>query len=124
MNMPEHYTSVMPYFIVSNAEDFIAFISAVFDAEKKLIVSNDDGTIVHGEYSINGGTIMFGQAGGEWKTHPNGVFVVTDDVDGTHSRALSNGASEIQEPGDRGYGRASGFLDKWDNQWWLNTPEE
>ena len=122
MNIPEHYSPVMPYIIVGDAERFIEFIKAVFDAEEELRVDTDDGSVMHCEYSINGGTIMFGQSGGEWKPFPCGMFVVVDDVDGLYGKALANGANAIQEPGDRGYGRAAGFMDEWGNQWWLNDP--
>ncbi len=124
MNVPKHYSPVMPYIVLSNADDFIKFITEVFDAKEILRVPSDDGSVMHAEYSINGGTVMFGQAGGEWKAFQCGMFVVTENVDELHKRGLANGATEIQEPGDRGYGRASGFQDPFGNQWWLNTPSE
>jgi PhnB protein len=123
MTIPAHYSPVMPYIIASDAEALIKFLVNVFDAEEKLRVNSDDGSVMHCEYSINGGTIMFGQSGGEWKPFTCGVFVLVDDVDAIYEKGLANGASTIQEPGDRGYGRAAGFLDPWGNQWWVNTPE-
>jgi uncharacterized glyoxalase superfamily protein PhnB len=122
MNMPEHYSPVMPYIISPDAAAFIKFITNVFGAEEKLRVNSDDGSVMHCEYSINGGTIMFGQAGGEWKAFPCGMFVVVKDVDGLYQKGIDNGATALQEPGDRGYGRAAGFSDPWGNQWWLNDP--
>jgi uncharacterized glyoxalase superfamily protein PhnB len=124
MTVPAHYSPVMPYIIASDAEAFIEFITEVFGAEEKLRVNTEDGSVMHCEYSINGGTIMFGQSGGEWKPFPCGMFVVVNDVDGLYEKALANGATGIQEPGERGYGRAAGFMDKWGNQWWLNRPED
>ena len=121
--IPEHYSPVMPYLVVSDAVAFIDFIDRVFGAEEKLRVDMEDGSMMHGEYSINGGTIMFGQAGGEWKPFPCGMFVVVKDVDGLYERGLANGAIGNQEPGHRGYGLAAGFIDPWGNQWWLNDPE-
>lgn len=123
MNVPAHYSPVMPYFVVPDGEAFIEFLKTVFDAEEKLAVRHEDGSLIHAEYSINGGTVMFGQAGGEWKTYTCGVFVVTDKVDELYERGLSSGGTSNQAPGDYGYGRAAGFLDKWGNQWWLNSPE-
>lgn len=121
---PEHYSPVMPYIVLpDDAQGFIDFITAIFGAEEKLRVDHEDGKLMHAEYSINGGTIMFGQSGGEWKSFPCGMFVVVDDVDGLYAKGLEKGATGNQEPGDRGYGRAAGFIDKWGNQWWLNTPE-
>lgn len=124
MNVPEHYSPVMPYFVVPNGNDFKDFIIAVFDAKEILTVPNEDGSVMHGEYSINGGTIMFGQASADWKSAPTGVFVVTDDVTGLYARGLENKATGNQEPNNYGYGQAAGFIDPWGNQWWLNSPED
>lgn len=123
MNVPEHYSPVMPYLVLTDAEAFIGFITKVFDANEMLRVNSEDGSVMHCEYSINGGTVMFGQAGGEWKPFPCGMFVVVEDVDGLYAKGLENGATKLQEPGDRGYGRAAGFVDQWRNQWWLNNPK-
>lgn len=121
---PEHYSPVMPYIVLPNdGQGFIDFIKDIFGAEEKLRVDHDNGELMHAEYSINGGTIMFGQSGGEWKPFPCGMFIVVDDVDGLYAKALEAGATGNQEPGERGYGRAAGFIDKWGNQWWLNRPE-
>lgn len=108
--------------VLKDTEGFISFIKTVFGAEEKLRVPTEDGGLMHAEYSINGGTIMFGECGGEWQPFPCGMFVVVDDVDGLYAKAVDNGATGNQKPGDRGYGRAAGFVDKWGNQWWLNTP--
>ncbi|MGQ0540451.1 MAG: VOC family protein [Blastocatellia bacterium] len=122
--LPKHYSPVMPYVVLpGDADGFIKFIRDVFGAEEKLRVNTDDGSVMHAEYSINGGTIMFGQAGGEWKPFPCAMFVVVKDVDGLYAKGLANGAAGNQEPAERGYGRAAGFIDKWGNQWWLNDPE-
>jgi PhnB protein len=122
MKVPKHYSPVMPYFVVGNADDFIEFIVKVFDAKEMLRVPDEDGSVMHAEYSINGGTIMFGQAGGIYEPFPCSVYVVTDKVDELYQRGLASGGTGNQEPSDRGYGRAAGFLDKWGNQWWLNNP--
>lgn len=108
---------------MSDADAFIEFIKAVFDAEEKLRVNIDDGSVMHAEYSINGGTIMFGQAGGEWRPFPCAMYLVVKDVDGLYKNGLEHGATGNQEPGERGYGRAAGFIDNWGNQWWLNDPD-
>ncbi|MCC6329219.1 MAG: VOC family protein [Acidobacteria bacterium] len=124
MAIPKHYSPVMPYIVLpGEAEGFIAFITEVFGAEEKLRVDNEDGSVMHAEYSINGGTIMFAPSGGEWPAFPCGMYLPVDDVDGIYAKGLASGATGNQEPGDRGYGRAAGFLDKWGNQWWLNEPE-
>jgi PhnB protein len=121
--IPEHYSSVMPYMVVRDGEALIKFLTAVFDAKEILRVDHEDGRLMHAEYDINGGTVMFGQAGGEWPAFPCGMFVLVNDVDGVYAKALANGAEGNQEPGDRGYGRTAGFIDSNGNQWWLNDPD-
>ena len=59
MNVPAHYSPVMPYIVLpDDADGFIAFITDVFGAEEKLRVNMDDGSVMHAEYSINGGSIV------------------------------------------------------------------
>lgn len=120
--IPAHYTPVMPYIVLNDAEPFMEFIRSVFDAKEILRVNREDGSAMHCQYSINGGTIMFSQCSDEWKPFPCGMFVVVDDVDGVYAKGLANGATGNQEPGEYGYGRSAGFIDKWGNQWWLNDP--
>ena len=112
----------MPYLVVRDADGFIAFVKAVFDAEEKLIVPKPDGTLMHAEFALNGGTILFGQANEIWPPFPAPMYLVTEKVDELYERGIANGATGNQEPGTRGYGRSAGFLDKWGNQWWLNWP--
>ena len=57
-SIPGHYSPVMPYIVLpDDAEGFTKFIEDVFGAEKKLRADTDDGSLMHAEYSISGGTI-------------------------------------------------------------------
>ena len=123
MSIPKHYSPVMPYMVLRDGESFIRFITAVFGATEILRVNKEDGSLMHAEYDINGGTVMFGQCGGEWPAFPCGMFVLVKDVDDVYAKGLAAGAESNQEPGDRGYGRTAGFIDPNGNQWWLNDPE-
>lgn len=123
MGIPDYYQPIMPYLVVTDAGAFITFIKAVFDAEEKLIVRNADESIVHAEFSLNGGTILMGQAGDAWPPFPAPMYLVTEKVDELYERCIANGATGNQEPGERGYRRSAGFVDKFGNQWWLNWPE-
>jgi PhnB protein len=123
MNVPDYYSPIMPYMVVKNADEFIAFIKAVFEAEEKLIVRNPDESIMHAEFVVNGGTILFGEAGETWPPFPAPLYLATPKVDELYERGLTNGAIGNMEPQDKEYGRAAGFLDRWGNQWWLNSPD-
>ena len=122
MTVPEYYSPIMPYLVLRDAEGFIDFIKTVFNAEEKLRVNMPDGSLMHGEFSINGGTIMLGEAGGQWEPFPAPMYLVTPNVDELYERGIAKGADGNMEPQDKEYGRAAGFIDKWGNQWWLNDP--
>ena len=123
MAVPDYYQPIMPYLVVKDADEFISFISAVFDAEEKLVVRNPDNSVMHAEFRLNGGTILLGQAGDAWPPFPAPMYLVTKDVDELYAKGIANGATGNQEPGERGYGRSAGFVDQFGNQWWLNWPE-
>lgn len=123
MSVPDYYQPIMPYLVVENADEFVQFIKTVFDAVEKLIVRNPDESIMHAEFGLNGGTILLGQASDAWPPFPAPMYLVTEDVDDLYAKGVENGANGNQEPGERGYGRSAGFIDKWGNQWWLNWPE-
>lgn len=113
----------MPYLVVENSNEFIEFIKAVFDAEEKLIVRHPDGSLMHAEFTLNGGTILFGQASLAWPPFPAPMYLVTEKVDELYAKGIEHGATGNQEPDERGYGRSAGFVDQFGNQWWLNWPE-
>ena len=39
--------TVMPYLILNKVNDFLVFMKAVFNAEERLIVLGDDGSVRH-----------------------------------------------------------------------------
>ena len=123
MPVPNYYQPIMPYLVVKDADGFIAFIKAVFDAEEKMIFRNPDNSIMHAEFSVNGGTIMIGEAGDNWPPFPAPMYLPTERVDELYALGVENGATGNMEPQDKEYGRAAGFIDKWGNQWWLNSPD-
>ncbi|MBV9216726.1 MAG: VOC family protein [Acidobacteria bacterium] len=121
MTQPDYYQPIMPYLVVKDADGFIAFVKTVFDAEEKAVYRNDDGSVMHAEIGLNGGTIMVGQASDAWPPFPAPMYLPTERVDELYEIAIANGVTGNMEPQDKEYGRAAGFIDKWGNQWWLNT---
>ena len=123
MSTPDYYQPIMPYLVLKDAEGFISFVKAVFGADEKMIVRREDGSIMHAEVVVNGGTIMLGEAGEDWSAFPAPMYLPTEKVDELYKLGIENGATGNMEPQDKEYGRAAGFIDKWGNQWWLNSPE-
>jgi PhnB protein len=121
-SLPDYYLPIMPYLIVKDADGFIKFIKAVFNAEERAVYRNPDESIMHAEISLNGGTILLGEAGDKWPPFPAPMYLVTKNVDELYKLGVANGANGNMPPEDKEYGRAAGFVDKWGNQWWLNDP--
>ena len=123
MGVPDYYQPIMSYLVVKDADAFIVFLKAVFDAEEKLVVRNPDESVMHAEFSLNGGTILMGEACDSWPPFPAPMYLTTEKVDELYGLGVANGATGNMEPQDKEYGRAAGFIDQWGNQWWLNWPE-
>jgi len=98
MSTPDYYLPIMPYMVLENADDFIRFIKAVFNAEERLIVRNPDKPIMHAEFTLNGGTILFGQAGEKYPPFPAPLYLATSQVDELYKRGTENGATGNMEP--------------------------
>lgn len=121
MKTPPNYPQLMPYLMVNNAYDFMAFMKTVFGATEQLIVPRSEGIIMHGELRIGQAVIMFADATAEFKPFPGSIFIYVDDADKVFEKALSEGATMLQELENREYGRGGGFQDIFGNQWWVNT---
>jgi PhnB protein len=121
MKIPDNYQTVMPYLILQNASEFIAFTQKVFDAKEINKVMRDANTIMHGEIMIGESTIMFADATGEYHVSSAGLFVYVDDADATYKSALANGGVAVSELSDQPYGRSGGIKDPFGNVWWITS---
>ena len=123
MNIPAHYNTVMPYLVIKNAQQFIEFTQAVFDATEVADMRSmrDEHTIMHSEVILGSSTIMFADATEQFPERPAGLFVYVDDADATYQKALDAGATSIMPPADMPYGRSSGVLDTHGNTWWITS---
>jgi uncharacterized glyoxalase superfamily protein PhnB len=122
LKLPEGYQTVMPYLILENAIAFFDFTEKVFDAQVKMKHLLDDGSLMHGEITIGGSTIMFGNASGTWSVQNAGLYVNVVNADETFQKALDNGASLVLELSNQSYGRSGGVKDPFGNVWWITTP--
>jgi PhnB protein len=123
MKTPDYYLPVMPYLIMDKVTEFVAFMKAVFNAQERMMVLREDGSVMHGEISIGKAVIMFTDSTGHYKSFPAGMFILIENIDEVFDLAMQNGAICLQGLDDREYGRSAGFQDKFGNQWWLTKPE-
>jgi len=80
MQTPTYYTSLMPYIMVPKAHDFISFIKAVFNAEEKMIVPRNDGSIMQAELTIGEACVMFCDATDDYLPFACSMFMLVEDV--------------------------------------------
>jgi len=101
----------------------LEFLKFVFDAEIKLVVPREDGTVMHAEAVIDKGTIIFANANSDYPPFPAGMFIFSSRAISFYDKAIAFGAKSVQEPNTREYGLSAGFEDQWGNIWWVTVPE-
>ena len=119
--IPEGYQTVMPYLILNGAGDFIEFMKKVFDAREKMKHLDDTQRIMHAEITIGDCTIMFAEGTDKYRSSTGGFFIYVPNADQTWKKALEAGATTIDEPSDKEYGRSCGVSDPFGNTWWITS---
>jgi PhnB protein len=121
--IPAGHHRVTPYFLVSDAEAFIAFLKLVFKAVDREMHRDDLGRVMHAELTIGDSVLMLGQASNEWKASTSMNYLYVADTDATHAACIAAGCTELYAPRDERYSmRSSGVRDPWGNTWWLAQP--
>ena len=120
--LPEGYHSVNPYIVVDDAARLIDFLVEVFGAAEQGRSLRPDGRIDHGDVRIGDSLVMLSEASEAYPARPCVHFVYVQDVDATYRAALAAGATSILAPTEQSWGdRTCGFVDPFDNRWWVAT---
>ncbi|MER5636245.1 VOC family protein [Kitasatospora sp. NPDC002227] len=127
MKIPEHYQySVVPHILVDGAAQAITFYAEAFGATELFRLDGPDGRITHAELSIQGSTVMLGDAETPHTppASPNVLLhVYVPDVDALTARATAAGAELLAAPADMPYGaRQSTVRDPFGHLWFFLTP--
>jgi uncharacterized glyoxalase superfamily protein PhnB len=118
--------SIYPSFRYRDARAAIAFLRDAFGFEEVAVYEGDDGSIAHAELRLGNGMIMLGsqREGDPYERHVGSewVYVVVDDADAHHARAVEHGAEIIMELTDQDYGsRDYAARDPEGNTWNFGT---
>jgi PhnB protein len=120
--LPDGYHSVNPYIVADGVEAMIEFLTRVFagvETEREL---REDGRIDHGVVRIGDSIVMLSEVSERYPARPCVHFVYVEDVDACHRIAVESGATSILDPVDQPWGdRVGGFVDPFDNRWWVAT---
>ena len=119
---PKGVSTVAPYLIVADVGVMLEFLRSVLDVQLMDSHEGPDGIVTHASVHIGDSTIMMGRASGGFPSMHAMVHVYVKDVDAVYQKALSAGATSVQEPTDQYYGdRSCGVKGPQGNQWWFAT---
>ncbi|MEV6573862.1 VOC family protein [Streptomyces sp. NPDC051577] len=104
-------SSVYPTLLYRDAKAAIQLLTEAFGFTQVAVYEGEDGAVMHAELSYGNGAVMLGSKGrgGQFdkvmaEAGPTGVYVVVDDVDAHHRRAVEHGVEVLMEPTDQDYG--------------------
>src|SRR5262245_784139 len=119
---PDAYNTVSPYLIVDGASRTIDFLKRVFDAIELRRFADPSGKVMHAEVRIGDTVVMMADGVEAWPPMPSYVHVYVSDVDATYKRALSAGATPVQEPVKKeDEDKRGGVKDAGGTTWWIAT---
>jgi uncharacterized glyoxalase superfamily protein PhnB len=97
--------------LYADASAAIRQLTTAFGFTELAVYEGEDGKVVHAELVQGGGAVMLGSKGRGGRfdevmkdAGPAGVYVVVDDVDAHHRRAVEHGAEILIPPTDQDYG--------------------
>jgi uncharacterized glyoxalase superfamily protein PhnB len=116
--------TIIPTFRYDDARGAIAFLRDAFGFQEHAVYEDGD-TIVHAELKLGDAYIMLGaarEANADLVSGPSTTYVVVDDPDAHHARAVAAGAEIVRELTDQDYGsREYAAKDPGGNVWSFGT---
>ena len=128
--IPDGYSNVTPYLIVSNGAGAIDYYKRIFGAVEVMRMPGPGGRVGHAELRIGESLIMLadenpeaGVRGPQPGSRPPVSFLVyVDQVDAVTARAELNGAKIVRPPKDQFYGdRTATLTDPFGHEWTIAT---
>jgi|tagenome__1003787_1003787.scaffolds.fasta_scaffold17281541_1 uncharacterized glyoxalase superfamily protein PhnB len=117
--------TIIPTFRYADARAAIAFLREAFGFEQHAAYEDGDGVVMHAELRLGDAYIMLGQhrtQGSDLAFGPSTTYVVIDDPDAHHARAVAAGAEIVRELEDMDYGsREYAAKDPGGNVWSFGT---
>ncbi|MER6954747.1 VOC family protein [Streptomyces sp. NPDC000618] len=103
--------SIYPTVLYADAKAAIRQLTEALGFTELSVYQGEDGSVVHAELVQGNGAVMLGSKGtgsvfdtAMKNAGTTGVYVVVDDVDAHHRRAVEHGAEILMPPTDQDYG--------------------
>jgi PhnB protein len=120
---PEGVPSVQPYLHLRGAEKMIPFLENAFGGVVQgHVPRSPEGHVLHATVQIGENTLEVDEAHGEFQPMPCHLHLHVDDADAMYVRALGAGATSIDAPSNKPYGRSGGVKDPFGNSWYITSP--
>ncbi|MEU0334526.1 VOC family protein [Streptomyces sp. NPDC006193] len=103
--------SIYPTLLYADAKAAIRQLTEALGFTELSVFETEDGKVMHAELVQGHGAVMIGSKGRGGRfdaamegAGPTGVYVVVDDVDAHHQRAVEHGVEILMPPTDQDYG--------------------
>ena len=120
---PEGVPSVQPYLHLHGSEKMIPFLENAFGGVVTgHVPMSPEGHVLHATIQIGDNTLEVDEAHGEFRPMPCHLHLHVEDADAMYARAMRAGATSIDAPSDKPYGRSGGVKDPFGNSWYVTSP--
>ncbi|MGM0829088.1 MAG: VOC family protein [Bacillota bacterium] len=128
--------TIVPYFMVLSASQFIEFTEKVFRSEVVNVNKLEDTEgVIHAEMKIGESTIYFADTSHDGSCGPGicgdlmndglvpiQMYIYVENVEDTYVKAIKAGATSIMEVmKDEDGGYMAGFVDPFSHLWWVHS---
>ncbi|MFD7121125.1 VOC family protein [Streptomyces sp. NPDC059922] len=103
--------SICPTILYRDAKAAIRTLTDAFGFTEVTVYEGEGGEVLHAELASGSGVVMLGSKGrtgvfakAMGDAGPAGVYVVVEDVDAHHARAVEHGVEILMAPTDQDYG--------------------
>ncbi|MBT2411314.1 VOC family protein [Streptomyces sp. ISL-12] len=102
---------IFPTFLYKDAKAAIRQLTEAFGFTELAVYEGEGGKVAHAELALGGAAVVLGSKGTGSRfdelmkdAGPTGVYVVVEDVDAHHRRAVEHGVEILMPPTDQDYG--------------------
>jgi uncharacterized glyoxalase superfamily protein PhnB len=119
---PEGVPNVQPYLHLRDSEKMIPFLEKAFGGVVQgHVPTSPEGHVLHATIQIGDNTLEVDEAHGEFQSMACHLHLHVDDADAMYARAVRAGATSIDAPSDKPYGRSGGVKDPFGNSWFMTS---
>ena len=83
---------ITPYFTIHDADAFIEFMAAIFDAKVIKLARYDDGKVQHARLKIDDSIIMLNEASENYPANSSQMHIFVNSVQETYEIAIQKNA--------------------------------